>query len=174
MPAPRRRRRRTAARTEAERSVGDAHKQAETALSSAKAQAKQVLDEATARASAIHDGAERRLNLLMSRHSEALRRLTEIRDVVTGLVAGEVARGSLEDEVAKAVASSVAAAEGQQAAHAGNGNRGPGAAESRRLPMGPGAPLTAGSAGPGGVSQQSGLGRDLEAVQAVRPVQRAE
>ena len=160
----------TAARTEAERSVGDAHKQAETTLASAKGQAKQVLDEATARASAIHDGAERRLNLLMSRHSEALRRLTEIRDVVTGLVAGEVSRGSLEDEVAKAVASSVAA-EGQQAAHAGNGNRGPGAAEGRPLPMSPGAPVPAGPAGPGGSGQQPGLGRDLEAGPAgrVRP-----
>ena len=99
---------RNAARTEAERSVTEAHKQAETAVSSAKAQAKQVLDEATARATAIHDGAERRLNLLMSRHTEAIRRLTEIRDVVTTLVAGEVSRGSLEDEVEKAVANSIA------------------------------------------------------------------
>ena len=63
------------------------------------AQAKQQLDEATARATAIHDGAERRLNLLISRHTETVRRLTEIRDVVTSLVAGEAARGSLEDEV---------------------------------------------------------------------------
>jgi hypothetical protein len=98
---------RNAARAEAERSISEAHKQAETAVASAKAQAKQVLDEATARATAIHDGAERRLNLLMSRHTEAIRRLTEIRDVVTTLVAGEVARGSLEDEVDKAVASAI-------------------------------------------------------------------
>ena len=98
---------RNASRAEAERSITDAHKQAETAVASAKAQAKQVLDEATARATAIHDGAERRLNLLMSRHTEAIRRLTEIRDVVTTLVAGEVARGSLEEEVEKAVASAI-------------------------------------------------------------------
>jgi cell division septum initiation protein DivIVA len=129
---------RNAARTEAERSVTDAHKQAETALSSSKAQAKQVLDEATARATAIHDGAERRLNLLMSRHSEAIRRLTEIRDVVTGLVAGEVARGSLEEEVAKAVANAVG--EGQQQQQpglAGNGNRGQAIPEGRHAPGGP-------------------------------------
>ena len=152
---------RAAARTEAERSVGEAHKQADTTIVSAKAQAKQLLDEATARATAIHDGAERRLNLLMSRHSEALRRLTEIRDVVTGLVAGEVTRGSLEDEVAKAVASSVAAAEGQQAAHAGNGTRAPGMADRH-------APVAPGGAALGPLGQQAGQGRDLEAERGAR------
>ena len=101
---------RTSARSEAERSIGEAHKQSENALATAKAQAKQVLDEATARATAIHDGAERRLNLLTSRHTEAIRRLTEIRDVVTTLVAGEAARGSMEEEVAKSVANAIAAA----------------------------------------------------------------
>src|SRR5450755_497717 len=95
---------RTSARSEAERSIAEAHKQSEHAIATAKAQAKQQLDEATARATAIHDGAERRLNLLTSRHTEAIRRLTEIRDVVTTLVAGETSRGSLEDEVNKAVA----------------------------------------------------------------------
>src|SRR5215468_9643227 len=95
------------AQNQAERMLRAAQEQAETAVASAKAQAKQVLDEATARATAIHDGAERRLNLLMSRHTEAIRRLTKIRDVVTTLVAGEVSRGSLEDEVEKAVANTI-------------------------------------------------------------------
>src|SRR6516162_376390 len=108
---------RNAARAEAERSISEAHKQSETAVANAKAQAKQVLDEATARATAIHDGAERRLNLLMSRHTEAIRRLTEIRDVVTTLVAGEVSRGSLEDEVEKAVANTIS--EGKAVARPG-------------------------------------------------------
>jgi cell division septum initiation protein DivIVA len=94
---------RKGAATEAQRVVAEASKQAETAVATAKSQAKQQLDEATARATAIHDGAERRLNLLMSRHTEAVRRLTEIRDVVTSLVAGEADRGSLEDEVARIV-----------------------------------------------------------------------
>jgi cell division septum initiation protein DivIVA len=142
---------RNAARTEAERSTGEAHKQAETTVASAKAQAKQVLDEATARATAIHDGAERRLNLLMSRHTEAIRRLTEIRDVVTTLVAGEVARGSLEEEVDKAVASALA--EGKP------GGRPAAPAEGRHAPAGPpgqaqaapaaAAPAAAGPHGPG-------------------------
>src|SRR5215470_935727 len=100
---------RNSARIESERAVGDATKEAEATLASAKAQAKQMLDEATMRATAIHDGAERRLNLLMSRHTETMRRLTEIRDVVTNLVASETARGSLEAEVTKSVASAVAA-----------------------------------------------------------------
>jgi cell division septum initiation protein DivIVA len=100
---------RNTARIESERAVGEAKKEAETTLATAKAQAKQMLDEATMRATAIHDGAERRLNLLTSRHTETMRRLTEIRDVVTNLVASETARGSLEEEVAKSVASGVAA-----------------------------------------------------------------
>jgi cell division septum initiation protein DivIVA len=98
---------RTSARTEAERVVSDAQKKSENSVAAAQAQAKQMLDEATARATAIHDGAERRLNLLVARHTETVRRLTEVRDVVTNLVAGEAARGSLEEEVARSVASAV-------------------------------------------------------------------
>ena len=107
--------------------ITDATKQAETALATAKSQAKQQLDEATARASAIHDGAERRLNLLMSRHTEAIRRLTEVRDVVTSLVAGEADRGSLEDEVARIVAGTAngeAQAGGRPGSAPGNGRPG--------------------------------------------------
>jgi cell division septum initiation protein DivIVA len=87
----------------AEQTVSEANQHAESTVNAAMAHAKQQLDDATARATAIHDGAERRLNLLISRHTETVRRLTEIRDVVTGLVAGEVSRGSLEDEVNRAL-----------------------------------------------------------------------
>src|ERR1700678_1403033 len=89
----------TAARAEAERTTADANNKAESALASSKAQAKKALDEATARATAIHDGAERRLSLLSSRHTETIKRLTEILDGVSSLVAAETARMSLEDEV---------------------------------------------------------------------------
>jgi hypothetical protein len=142
---------RNASRTEAERSVTDAHKQAETAVASAKAQAKQVLDEATARATAIHDGAERRLNLLMSRHTEAIRRLTEIRDVVTTLVAGEVARGSLEEEVEKAVASAIgdSKATGGRPAGPAEGRHAPAAPAAQAAPVAPPAPAVAPSQAPG-------------------------
>lgn len=94
----------TAAQQTAEQLVADATKHADNTVATAIAQAKQQLDDATARATAIHEGAERRLNLLISRHTETVRRLTEIRDVVTSLVAGEAARGSLEDEVTRALA----------------------------------------------------------------------
>jgi len=131
---------RKGAAAEAMQVLADATKQSETAVSTAKAQAKQQLDEATARATAIHDGAERRLNLLMSRHTEAIRRLTEIRDVVTTLVAGEADRGSLEDEVARSVAGAVAAsaaAEAKQAQQAQQAQQGqPGQAAGRPLPEG--------------------------------------
>ena len=115
---------RKSAASEAQRLITDASKQAETAVATAKSQAKQQLDEATARATAIHDGAERRLNLLMSRHTEALRRLTEIRDVVTSLVAGEADRGSLEDEVARIVAGTASSDAHQVGRLAGNGRAG--------------------------------------------------
>jgi cell division septum initiation protein DivIVA len=122
---------RNTARIESERSVGEATKEAEATLASAKAQAKQMLDEATMRATAIHDGAERRLNLLTSRHTETMRRLTEIRDVVTNLVSSETARGSLEEEVAKSVATGVAAGAAPAQAPAARG-----AAEGRHTPGG--------------------------------------
>jgi DivIVA domain-containing protein len=99
----------TAARAEADRTTSEAKKKSESALASAKAQAKKALDEATARATAIHDGAERRLNLLSNRHSETIKRLTEILDGVSGLVAAETSRLSLEDEVEQATAKSIAA-----------------------------------------------------------------
>ncbi len=100
---------RNAARADSDRAVNEATKEAESTLAPAKAQAKQMLDEATMRASAIHDGAERRLNLLTSRHTHAMRHLSEIRDAVTNLVASDTAGGPLADEVAKPAATSLAA-----------------------------------------------------------------
>jgi cell division septum initiation protein DivIVA len=102
---------RTSARTEADRVTTDARKNADSALAEAKSQAKRVLDEATARASAIHDGAERRLSLLSTRHTETVRRLSDILEGVQGLVAAETSRMSLEDEVSQSVSSAVAALE---------------------------------------------------------------
>ena len=99
------------ARTEAERATNEAQKKADTALANAKAQAKKALDEATARATAIHDGAERRLNLLSTRHGETVKRLTEILEGVSALVAAETDRPSLEDEVAQTAAKTMGAPE---------------------------------------------------------------
>src|SRR5271169_4978470 len=101
----------TSARAEAERTTSDAKKKSDSALASSKAQAKKALDEATARATAIHDGAERRLNLLSTRHSETIKRLTDILDGVSTLVTAETARMSLEDEVDQTTAKTIAASE---------------------------------------------------------------
>ena len=128
----------TSARTEAERTTTEARKKSESALASAKSQAKKALDEATARATAIHDGAERRLNLLSTRHGETIKRLTDILDGVSSLVAAENARMSLEDEVDQATAKTIAGAEPNGAARA------PGPTGSR-----PASPGGARPAGPG-------------------------
>ena len=144
----------TAARTEAERTTTEARKKSESALASAKAQAKKALDEATARATAIHDGAERRLNLLSTRHAETIKRLTDILDGVSGLVAAETARMSLEDEVDQATAKAIAVSESSGAPRQAAG---PAGSTGSGRPAGPGglrptAPLPA-PARPGGPAQ---------------------
>jgi len=131
----------TSARTEAERTTTEARKKSESALTSAKAQAKKALDEATARATAIHDGAERRLNLLSTRHGETIKRLTDILDGVSSLVAAENARMSLEDEVDQATAKTIAGAEPNGAPRPAAGPTGAGsrpASPGGARPAGPG------------------------------------
>jgi F0F1-type ATP synthase membrane subunit b/b' len=155
---------RKSATAEAQQVLADATKHAETAVATAKAQAKQQLDEATARATAIHDGAERRLNLLMSRHTETIRRLTEVRDVVTSLVAGETERGSLEDEVARSAANAASSPGGQAGTAEGRHASAPGqpaAAQPGRAtpggqPAAPLSPIPGQRQQPGGPSQQAG------------------
>jgi cell division septum initiation protein DivIVA len=166
---------RTTARAEADHMTADAHKKADHALSAAKAQAKQTLDEATARAAAIHDGAERRLNLLSTRHAETIRRLTDILDGVSGLVAAETARPSLEDEVDQTVAKAI----GHKPGEAGNTGQNTGANPAvapgrpgngiphadaaaaaraqRPAPGGPGAPVPSGAPRPA-VAPRTGAG----------------
>jgi cell division septum initiation protein DivIVA len=135
----------TGARNEAERTTTDARKKSESALASAKSQAKKALDEATARATAIHDGAERRLNLLSTRHSETIKRLTDILDGVSGLVAAETARMSLEDEVDQNTAKAIAATESNGAPRTVTE---PAAAASRPASPGGARPAAPGSSGP--------------------------
>ena len=130
----------TAARTEAENTTSDARKKSEAVLAGAKAQAKKALDEATARATAIHDGAERRLNLLSTRHAETIKRLSDILDGVSSLVAAETSRMSLEEEVDQATAKAIAAGEAASAARpagAPAGSNGPTAANGPTAPNGP-------------------------------------
>jgi cell division septum initiation protein DivIVA len=137
----------TAARTEAENTTSDARKRSEAVLAGAKAQAKKALDEATARATAIHDGAERRLNLLSTRHSETIKRLSDILDGVSSLVAAETARMSLEEEVDQATAKAIAASESGGAARPA-GSNGPATANGPATPNGPAGPGGAGGSRP--------------------------
>ena len=139
----------TGARNEAERTTTDARKKSESALASAKSQAKKALDEATARATAIHDGAERRLNLLSTRHSETIKRLTDILDGVSGLVAAETARMSLEDEVDQNTAKAIAATESNGAPRTATEAPRPASPGGAR----PGAPGSSGPARPAAPSQ---------------------
>ena len=126
----------TAARAEADHTTTEARKKSDAVMADAKAQAKKALDEATARATAIHDGAERRLNLLSTRHSDTIKRLHEILDGVSSLVAAESARLSLEDEVDQATAKAIGSADPAAGRPAPAGSNGPG----RNGPVGPGAP----------------------------------
>jgi cell division septum initiation protein DivIVA len=144
----------TTARTEAENTTSDARKKSEAVLAGAKGQAKKALDEATARATAIHDGAERRLNLLSTRHTETIKRLSDILDGVSSLVAAETARMSLEDEVDQATAKAIAAGESASAARpagAPAGAGGPAGGNGPATPPGP-----AGQGGPAGPPRQGG------------------
>src|SRR5579862_2167245 len=122
----------TAARAEADHTTTEARKKSDAVMADAKAQAKKALDEATARATAIHDGAERRLNLLSTRHADTIKRLTEIHDGVSALVAAENARMSLEDEVDQATAKAIGSADptggSRPAASNGPGRNGPSSA----------------------------------------------
>lgn len=140
----------TGARNEAERTTTEARKKSESALASSKAQAKKALDEATARATAIHDGAERRLNLLSTRHSETIKRLTDILDGVSGLVTAETARMSLEDEVDQNTAKGIAAA---AEANGGSHPAEPAGAPGSARPVGSAGP---GSTAPRPVASQPG------------------
>src|ERR1700745_2513285 len=81
----------TSARNEAERTTTDARKKSESALASAKSQAKKALDGAPARPPPTPDAAAPPLTLVPTRRWETIRRLTDILEGVSGLVAAETA-----------------------------------------------------------------------------------
>ena len=162
----------TTARTDAERTTTEAQKKADNALATAKAQAKKALDEATARATAIHDGAERRLNHLSTRHSETIKRLTDILEGVSELVESENARPSLEDEVSQTAAKTMVngeSASGQPQSHGSHAApqapgqlRAQGPAQARQQPSPQTLPLGGSMPGQGG---QSAAGAQAAAAQ---------
>ena len=86
------------------------------------------------------------LNLLSTRHSDTIKRLTEILDGVSSLVAAENARMSLEDEVDQATAKAIGSADpaaGSRPAPAPAAPNGPG--RSGPSSAGPSAPRPAAS-----------------------------
>jgi hypothetical protein len=82
---------------------------------------------------------------LSTRHAETIKRLTDILDGVSGLVAAENARMSLEDEVDQATAKAIAASESNGTSRPAGETAGSGAAGRPATP-GPGGSV--GSAGP--------------------------
>src|SRR6516165_8901625 len=107
----------TAAQEQAERTISAARDEADRTRTTARTEADRLTSDTRKKAdAAIHDGAERRLNLLSTRHTETVRRLTDILDGVQGLVAAEAARMSLEEEVNQSVTKAVSHAEAADAA----------------------------------------------------------
>ncbi len=97
------------AKAQAEAVAADALARAEAAVEEAAGRSARLLDEATARAAAVHGGAEHRAGQLAGGGAQAMRQLTEIRDVVVSVLEGDTSRGSLADEVASTAAAALAA-----------------------------------------------------------------
>jgi len=94
----------SAAQAEAALITATARERAKTATDTATAKARQILEEATARAAAIRDSADVRLGQIKDSHAEAMQQLTEIRNVVTGLLVRNTVEGTMHDEVASTAA----------------------------------------------------------------------
>jgi len=98
------------AQKEAASLLAGARQQAATVLSSARADAKKMTDQAAAESAAVHEGAGRRMEGLRAVHEETLRRMEEIRGVMERTLSAEGERGTLDDEVDRALAGTSAVA----------------------------------------------------------------
>jgi cell division septum initiation protein DivIVA len=90
--------------------VAGAREQADTVLATARADAKAMTDKAAAESAAVHEGAERRLEGLLTLHAQTLSRMMEIRDVMSRSLDAEGERGTLDEEVERALAGTAAVA----------------------------------------------------------------
>jgi cell division septum initiation protein DivIVA len=95
------------ARDQAGQLTAQARQQADASVTQAQAQAHRTLEEADARAAAINDGAPQRLQALIAQHTQTMEQLIAIRDSVTTLVAEDIARGSLDEEITAATAAAL-------------------------------------------------------------------
>lgn len=92
------------AHSEAEQLLASSRAEAEHTLTAAREQADRALSEAESRAAAINEVAGARLEQLTDTHGEAVRRLGQLRDVLTELLEDDEARGPLEAAINAAVA----------------------------------------------------------------------
>ena len=108
----------SAANTEADRLITGSKEQAERTVEEARGRAEALLGDAERRASTINDGASRRLESLTATHTEAIRRLNEVHDVLGNLLRSDEAAGPFEEIGGPATATTVEAheAEAQEAA----------------------------------------------------------
>lgn len=92
------------ARDEAQRLLQTSTAESERTLTDAQRRAKSLLEQTETRASAINDVLSNRLMALTSTHAEAVRRLTEMRDTMAGLLDDDAAGGPLVAAVEAAMA----------------------------------------------------------------------
>ena len=97
------------AQAQAQAVTADALAQAKAALAEAAGRSARLLNQATAREAAVHGAAEDRVGQLAGGRAEAMRQLTDIRQMVVSLLDRDTARGSLIDEVARTTAATLAA-----------------------------------------------------------------
>jgi len=99
------------ARRQAEQITGSATQQSSSLISNARADAKKTTDKAEAYAAAVREAAEARLTQLVRLHDDGIARLSQVNEVTGKMLAAESQRGSLADEVTRALAPITSAAE---------------------------------------------------------------
>jgi cell division septum initiation protein DivIVA len=92
------------ARAQAEKITASATQQAASLVNSARTDAKKTTDDAAAHAAAVHETAEERLRQFIKIHEDGLARLAQVNQVTSQVLDAEKSRGSLRDEVDKALA----------------------------------------------------------------------
>jgi hypothetical protein len=92
------------ARQQAADSNASASQQANALISSARADSKRTRDEAEAYAAAVHEAAGARLAQIIKIHRDTLDRVNQVNRVTGETLVAEQQRGSIEDEVARALA----------------------------------------------------------------------
>ncbi len=88
-----------AAQDEAQSLVATSRDEAERSVATAQERAHRLVSAAERRAVAVNDIANRRLAMMDERHTETVRRLSEIRDALVGVLGEESGRPALEAEV---------------------------------------------------------------------------